>query len=134
MIPRAVKSLLPNLIPMKNLVDLNVGNFCSRCRGAQPLWAKSSESRSCGSNDNERERRICTPRLRKRIHCVPRCLLRVYRLRPAVSASIVSIASRGVCFECIHCVPNCQPHTYGLHCRRRGVCTFSNDVKVFIQS
>ena len=90
--PWAVKLLFPNLIPMKNLVELNVGNFYWRCRGAQSLWAESYESRNSGNNDNEQERSSCIPRLRKCIGCVPRYLLGVYLLRPKLSTANVWFA------------------------------------------
>jgi hypothetical protein len=77
---------------MKNLVELNVGNFYSRCRGAQSLWAESSERRNSGNNDNEQERRSYIPRLRKRIGCVPRYLLGGYLLRPKLSTAHIWLA------------------------------------------
>jgi hypothetical protein len=80
--PWAAKSLFPTPVAIKNLVEINLCNFYWRCRGTQSLWAKSSESRNSGSNDNERERGSCIPRLEKYIDCVPRCLLIAYLLRP----------------------------------------------------
>jgi hypothetical protein len=56
----------------------------------------------------------CVPRSKNCITCVPRCPLHVYQLRPAVSASRVSVASRGVRFTCISCVPRCPLHVYQL--------------------
>jgi hypothetical protein len=96
------KSIFPNLIHMKNLVELKVGNFCWRSRGAQSLCAESSESRSSGDDVNERERRNCIRRLR----CV--------RLRPMVSASSVRVASQIVNRTIMACIArgnvcgNCQ--------------------------
>jgi hypothetical protein len=86
------KITVPKSHSYEEFGGLNVVNFFSRCRGAQSLWAESSESRSCGSNDNERERRSCVPRLTKCIGCVPRCLLRVYLLRPKLSTAHVWVA------------------------------------------
>jgi hypothetical protein len=77
---------------MKNLVGLNLGNFYWRCRGTQSLWAKSSGSRNSESDNNEREQGSCIPRLGKYIDCVPRCLLRVYLLRPKLQTANLWLA------------------------------------------
>jgi len=67
---------------------------CDRCKGHFAyLYRKKVSCR--GS-------RICVPRSRKRVICVPRCLLDVYQLR----SELLTARLR----KCISCVPRCLLH------------------------
>ena len=74
----------------------------------------------------------CVPQSINFISCVPKCLLHVYQLRPKVSSSSVSVASRVVSPKHDELRPAVSKDLYQLH-RKLGEYKMSNNLKILTQ-